>query len=200
VNAGLLAIWHRVAAEADAALNAWYEAEHLAERLAVAGFRTARRYRALDDPLAYCALYELDDVAVLRSPAYLERLAAPSERTREIMPYFREVTRAACRVTFDSEPGAGAADWLVILEPGRIDMAALHALADPARVRLALPDREATGGQTPEQHLRPAADRLPPPCVLLETGHRDVAETLGALAARTLGGPARVYTRIASRP
>jgi catechol 2,3-dioxygenase-like lactoylglutathione lyase family enzyme len=200
VSTGLLAIWHRVAAEADAELNAWYEAEHLAERLAIPGFRTARRYRALDDPLAYCALYELDDVAVLRSPAYLERLAAPSPRTRDIMPNFRDVTRAACRVAFDSEPGAAAAGWLAMLEPARVDMAALHALADPARVRLALPDGEATGGRTFEQQLRPAADRLPPTCLLLETGHRDVAETLGALAARTMGGPARVYACIASRP
>lgn len=200
MNRGLLVIWHRVAPEADDALNAWYEEEHLAERLAVPGFRTARRYRAIADPLAYCALYELDDVEVLASSAYRERLASPTPRTQAIMAHFRGVTRAACRVAFDSDPGAEAAPWLVLLEPGRVDMAALHALAEPARVRLALPDAQATGGSTPEQRLRPAADRLPAPCVLLETGHRDAAETLAALAAHAMGGPAQLYACIAARP
>jgi hypothetical protein len=197
---GLLAIWHRVAPARDAELNAWYEDEHLAERLAVPGFRAARRYRSADDPLAYCALYELDAADVLQSADYVARLAAPTPRTRAIMPAFLDVTRAACRVAYDSEPGGTPRAWLAIMEPQRVDMAALHALAEAARVRLALPDATATGSATAEQRLRPAPDRLPRPCVLLEADHRDVAEALAALAASALGGTARLFTCIAARP
>jgi hypothetical protein len=200
MNAGLLAIRHRVPSEWDAELNAWYEDEHLAERLAIPGFRTARRYRAADDPLAYCALYELDAAEVLQSPAYLARLAAPSLRTRAVMPAFLDVARAACRVTYDSEPGGAPRAWLAVHEPQRVDMAALHALAEAARVRLALPDADATGGATAEQRLRPAADRLPTQSVLLEADHRDVVEALAALAASALGGAATLYACIAARP
>jgi len=42
---GLLCVWNRVAPEHDAPFNAWYESEHLDERLAVPGFHSARRYR-----------------------------------------------------------------------------------------------------------------------------------------------------------
>jgi hypothetical protein len=197
---GLLAIWHRVAPTQDAELNAWYEDEHLAERLSVPGFRTARRYRAADDPLAYCALYELDAADVLRSPAYLARLASPTPRTRAVMPAFLDVTRAACRIAYDSEPGGAPRPWLAILEPQRVDMAALHALAEAARVRLALPDADATGGETAEQRLRPAADQLPAQSVLVEADHRDVTEALAALAGSALGGVATLYACIAARP
>lgn len=200
MNAGLLAIRHRVAPERDAELNTWYEDEHLAERLAVPGFRTARRYRAAEDPFAYCALYELDAADVLRSAAYVARLASPTPRTRAIMPAFLDVTRAACRVAYDSEPGGAPRAWLALLEPRRVDMAALHALAEAARVRLALPDAATTGSATAEQRLRPAPDRLPPQCVLVEADLRDVAEALAALGAGALGGTATLYACIAARP
>jgi hypothetical protein len=55
--------------------NAWYDEEHLAERLSIPGFRSARRWVADLPPGEgkYLATYELDSAAVLSSPAYLER-------------------------------------------------------------------------------------------------------------------------------
>lgn len=41
---------------------AWYEAEHVPGRLAVPGFRTARRLRRRDVPTAAVMIYELDDL------------------------------------------------------------------------------------------------------------------------------------------
>ena len=161
MNAALLAIWNRIAPDRDAEFNAWYEEEHLAERLALPGFRSARRYRDVDDPYAYCVLYELDSPMVLRSPAYLERLAEPSPRTRAIMPHFADVSRAACRVAFDSTPGAPSHAWLALLAVPRADAPASRAAPAGIRLRMAIPDPSATGGPTPEQRLRPEADRLP---------------------------------------
>jgi len=55
--------------------NAWYDEEHLPERLSIPGFRSAQRWVADVAPGAgkYLATYELDSAAVLSSPAYLER-------------------------------------------------------------------------------------------------------------------------------
>lgn len=55
--------------------NAWYDEEHLPERLSIPGFRSARRWVADLPPGEgkYLATYELDSAAVLSSPAYLER-------------------------------------------------------------------------------------------------------------------------------
>jgi hypothetical protein len=55
--------------------NAWYDEEHLPERLSIPGFRSARRWVADVAPGGgkYLATYELDSAAVLSSPAYLER-------------------------------------------------------------------------------------------------------------------------------
>jgi hypothetical protein len=55
--------------------NAWYDDEHMAERLAIPGFRSARRWVAAVAPGEgkYLATYELDSPAVLSSPAYLAR-------------------------------------------------------------------------------------------------------------------------------
>ncbi|HEV3009890.1 MAG TPA: hypothetical protein VGX52_12720 [Burkholderiales bacterium] len=55
--------------------NAWYDEEHLPERLAIPGFRSARRWVADVAPGEgkYLATYELDSAGVLSSAAYLAR-------------------------------------------------------------------------------------------------------------------------------
>lgn len=196
---GLLAIWNRIASEHDAEFNAWYEAEHLDQRLAVPGFHSARRYRALDDRHAYSALYELDAPGVLQSPAYRAPLADPTPRTRAIMPHFIDMTRGACLVTFDSAPQAPAGRLLAALFlPQAVNE--MSGPFDGVRVRSVVPDAVATGGVTPEQKLRGQADRLPPPFVLIEGDDQAVvathAEKLGdSLGANTL----RLYALISAR-
>ena len=55
--------------------NAWYDTEHLAERLAIPGFRSAQRWVADVAPGEgrYLATYELDSPEVLSSREYLAR-------------------------------------------------------------------------------------------------------------------------------
>ena len=55
--------------------NAWYDDEHMAERLAIPGFRSARRWVADVAPGEgkYLATYELDSPGVLSSREYLAR-------------------------------------------------------------------------------------------------------------------------------
>lgn len=52
--------------------NAWYDSEHLPERLAVAGFHTALRFVCLDGFPRYLAMYDLERPEVLETKAYLE--------------------------------------------------------------------------------------------------------------------------------
>jgi hypothetical protein len=48
----------------------WYDTEHIPERLRVPGFLNAERWIGSQKPKVSVALYDLDDVGVLHSPAY----------------------------------------------------------------------------------------------------------------------------------
>jgi hypothetical protein len=67
--------------------NAWYDEEHLPERLSIRGFRSARRWVAECRPGEgkYLATYELDSPAVLDSPEYLAFLNKPTPWTRRCL-------------------------------------------------------------------------------------------------------------------
>ena len=94
MNPACLLICNDIADQAQTQFDHWYQTEHLVERLAVPGFTNARRYAAVQAGHAWAALYELDGIAVLKSPAYLERLAHPSELTCAVMPHFRRMVRS----------------------------------------------------------------------------------------------------------
>lgn len=202
---GLLAVWNDIAAEDEAEFNAWYVEEHVPERLGVPGILTARRYRDAAAPLSYAAIYDIESVAALAAPAYLERLANPTPRTRAIMPRFRNMARAVCVIEADFGPLRSPGVVLATLE---LDGAARNgvpeippASAGTGRLRLAVPDAKTTQGPNPEAKMRGVPDRLPPPFVLLE-GHdeAEVQKAAGALA-NTLGAtrPARLFRLIMAR-
>jgi len=52
--------------------NAWYDTEHLPERLAVPGFETALRFVCISGHPRYLAMYDLTHPQVLDSPEYLK--------------------------------------------------------------------------------------------------------------------------------
>lgn len=94
---GILGIWHDVAPGEDAAVEDWYDREHHAERVAIAGFRRARRYRGLDGAPLVFGRYDVDAPDVLQSPDYLRVLASPSAWTRRMMPLYRGMSRTVFR-------------------------------------------------------------------------------------------------------
>ncbi|KND55627.1 hypothetical protein BPUN_2302 [Candidatus Paraburkholderia kirkii] len=51
--------------------NAWYDTEHLPERMAVPGFEAARRYVCVSGRPSYLAVYDMESRDVLESEAYL---------------------------------------------------------------------------------------------------------------------------------
>jgi hypothetical protein len=70
--------------------NAWYDQEHLPERLGVEGFESARRYLCLQGSPKYLALYDLTKLDVLQSPAY-ERVSGKNDSawTRAVLKSVR---------------------------------------------------------------------------------------------------------------
>ncbi len=97
---GMLVIWHDVVPEQAAAIRDWYAREHHFERLAVPGFLEARRFDRIEGTgAAVLGLYRVDSAAVLRSPQYMARLAAPSAWTQSVMPHFRAMSRTVCEVS-----------------------------------------------------------------------------------------------------
>ena len=78
--------------------NEWYDQEHIPLRIAVPGFRSAQRYRA-GGTRNYLVIYEMDSVAVLKSPAYLAVKNNPSDRTRRMLSSVTGFTRYVAEET-----------------------------------------------------------------------------------------------------
>src|SRR4051812_32264714 len=68
---GLLLTMMSPPADGDAEFNAWADTEHVPERKVISGIRTALRFRNQAPSPRYMALYDLEDLSVLESPAYL---------------------------------------------------------------------------------------------------------------------------------
>lgn len=68
---GMLIVTTNPPADFEEELNAWYDTDHIAERLAVPGFETGRRFVMLGLPHRYLALYDVASIDVFQAPAYL---------------------------------------------------------------------------------------------------------------------------------
>ena len=168
---GVLLVMNDVVEACADEFNRWYQQQHIPERLAVPGFRTARRYRAVDGQPAYMAVYECESIDVFASKAYLERLANPTDWTRKVMPSFRNMLRSACRETWSAGAGVGGSAIVVQCKPtqGREvdarrfvkDSLAPRLMQSASLVRISLWEADAafTGGPSPEMALRGGSDR-----------------------------------------
>lgn len=97
-NTGILALWNNCAPGHEAEYEAWYQGEHLPERLAVPGILRGRRYEMLSGTPRYFTYYETISPEVFVSSAYLERVENPTPMTRKIMSgVFIDMSRTVCR-------------------------------------------------------------------------------------------------------
>jgi hypothetical protein len=99
--------------------NAWYDTEHLPERLAIPGFRSARRWVR---GKSYLATYELESAAVLQSPAYLARYQNQTPWSRRCLAKCVTFRRWACEQIEpgDAEPHPAALALLFTMEPASV--------------------------------------------------------------------------------
>jgi len=67
----LLVVVVDVLPEHEDEFNRWYDEEHIPQKRATPGFRSARRFVSHDHPGRYLAVYEVDDADVVTNPAYM---------------------------------------------------------------------------------------------------------------------------------
>jgi len=72
LNKGLLLVVSDTPGYFEEEFNAWYDTDHIPERMAIPGFETGRRYVSADRARRYLALYDLTTVGVLETPDYLK--------------------------------------------------------------------------------------------------------------------------------
>jgi hypothetical protein len=99
--------WSDVAPEHRHAYYEWHSREHMVGRVALPGFIRGRRYIAARASRDFLVCYEVDDVNVLTSEAYLDKANAPSELTRRTTPYITGSARALARVRASAGIGTG---------------------------------------------------------------------------------------------
>jgi hypothetical protein len=104
--------------------NAWYDQEHMAERLSIPGFRSAQRWVADVPPGSgkYLATYELDSAAVLQSPAYLARFQNQTPWSKRCLGKAVVFKRWVCEQIEpgDAEPHAAAAGVVYTMSQAKL--------------------------------------------------------------------------------
>jgi hypothetical protein len=109
--------------------NAWYDSEHLPERLSIQGFRSARRWVADTSPGEgkYLATYELDSPGVLMTPEYLARFEGATPWTRRCLEKAVVFRRWACEqiAPGQADPHPAAKALLLVCGEAPLENAAL---------------------------------------------------------------------------
>ena len=122
----LLVVYADVDIEHDAEFNAWYNEEHLPERLSAPGFLDGARYQAIKGGPRYLAVYELESVETLQSAEYRWRSENPTGWTKRMSPNIigRDTVRSVCTQISpaESDPDTMGRGMAPALQIGRMDV------------------------------------------------------------------------------
>jgi hypothetical protein len=186
---GILAIFNDCRAGREAEFEAWFQGEHLVERLSVPGFVFGRRHKAISGSCSYFNFYLVDTPEVLTSKSYLERLDNPTPMTRTIMSgVFINMNRTVCRRTTRHGRFRGA--FVVTARfSQKQNEAALSDVLAKAAVDAAVAGGEIWIALDPagmpvsmEEKLR-GGDKKITAALMIETLYQDGAETVAAQLA-----------------
>ena len=190
---GILAIFNDARAGREVELDAWFQGEHLIERLGVPGFVFGRRHRAISGSCGFFNFYLVESPAVLTSKPYLERLDHPTPLTKKIMSdVFLNMNRTICRRTVRRGQFRGA----YAVTARFSDDVAEKALSD--RLDVLVADNKIAGGEiwialdpkgqpvSMEEKLR-GGDKKIKACLMIDTLYQDDAKAVGARLAREFG-------------
>lgn len=191
---GILAIFNDCRAGREGEFNAWFQGEHLKERLAVPGFLFGRRHQAISGSAGYFNFYLVESPAVLTSKPYFERLDNPTPMTKRIMSeVFLNMNRTVCRRTI--RRGAFRGAYAVTARFNETpDAGTLTATLDDL-----MRDTNVAGGEiwialesagmpvSMEEKLR-GGDKKIKGCLMVDTLRQSDAETLGARLSRQFPG------------
>jgi hypothetical protein len=132
---GILAIFNDCRAGREADFEAWFQGEHLLERLAVPGFLYGRRHQAISGSSGYFNFYLVESPDVLMSKPYLERLDNPTPMTRKVMSQiFVNASRTLCRRTLRRGVFRGASSMTRLTQPRWQDLLKIWCGTPPLRL------------------------------------------------------------------
>jgi hypothetical protein len=190
VQPGILAIFNDCRAGREGEFDAWFQGEHLEERLAVPGFLFGRRHQAISGSAGYFNFYVVESPDVLASKPYLERLDNPTPMTKRIMSeVFINMNRTICRRTVRRGSFRGAYAVTARFNDAPDARALAGTLDDLVR------DTSVAGGEiwialdpagmpvSMEEKLR-GGDKKIKGCLMIDTLRQSDAETLGARLSR----------------
>lgn len=171
-------------------LYQWHNREHMPERLAIPGFLRGRRFSSTAASPEFFILYEVADLAVAGSQAYLDRLNNPTPWTKQSSKNFRNSFRSAFRVAYSA--GVAAGGFALPIRCDAADFEALEArlveeilppiepLAGVTGVHLAIYDKGISGIETVERSGRGAPFAPIPVMIIVEGISEAVLEQVRA--------------------
>lgn len=189
---GMLAIWTDVEPSHEDDFNRWYDREHMQERVAIPGFRYARRFKCVEGlPRRYLALYTTSDIAVFGSEPYRRAFANQSEWSRRNFARMVSTQRRVGELVVESGEGEGGLLSLFVLPEDRVRWDELYAALDTAIEDGGLISAQAlrtvpslSGSLTDRDAPPPAADAL----VMVEGCDPQTTRRAAAALARTFEG------------
>ena len=178
-----LGIWHNLKPGNERDFDRWHTYEHMPERVAVPGFRQARRYMNWKLASHVCfTMYEGAHLETFRSPGYLARLNDPTPWSRRVGAAQTDFLRGAFELEASLGAGIGGAlgtfrigldasdreRTVLALRHACQDVLALHGVVG---VHLGSARQEVTGVRTAEMENRPStqAENALDSAVLVET-------------------------------
>jgi hypothetical protein len=191
---GILAIFNDCVAGCEAEFEAWFQGEHLQERLAVPGFLFGRRHQAISGACGYFNFYLVESPAVLTSKPYLERLDHPTPLTRKVMSeVFINMNRTICTralrlgafrgayavtARFNDPPDVNALKALAedLVRDTRVASCEIWTAVDPAGQPVSM-----------EEKLR-GGDKKIMACLMVDTLRQSEAEKLGERLMKMFAG------------
>ncbi|SAL61256.1 hypothetical protein AWB68_03168 [Caballeronia choica] len=118
VQPGQLCIWTDTDPQTETDFNAWYDREHMQERVGIRGFRHARRFLANDGQARrYLALYVTESLDVFRSEAYRQAFTQQTDWSLRNFERMSDAQRRVGELAFEAGEGEGAHVALFVASP-----------------------------------------------------------------------------------
>ena len=110
---GMLFVASDISPDDEKNFNAWYDREHIEERVRMNGVISAARYVAVTGRPKYLGLYWAESVAVFASPAYSHAFKNQTPWSVNVLPKMLRPTRRIGEVSAEIGQGSGA--WVAVL-------------------------------------------------------------------------------------
>lgn len=115
-QAAELFVWTDIDPIYEDDFNQWYDREHMEERVAISGFKWARRYRAVSKKARkYLALYRTENIDVFTSDVYKKAFECQTAWSNTNFERMTNTKRRVMHVSHEDGFGCGASIGLIRL-------------------------------------------------------------------------------------